>query len=209
MTHFSIYRDAEYKNLSKFTLTGSVLDVGGGKNVSYHSLIKGEHNFVSININEAAQPDYIVDIEKEFPFTDQMFDNAICLNVLEHVYEFENAFSEQVRCVKIGGKIVIAVPFMHHIHGSPDDYLRYTESALRRMAHKHGCEVESLSTLGGGLFSLIFQCIGTGLPDKRLQSFFKVIFVLLDKGLNKISKHYRTLASIIPLGYFVVLTKVK
>lgn len=209
MTHFSICRDAEYDNLSKLTLTGSVLDVGGGRNASYHSLIKGEPSFVSINISEKAQPDYIVDVEKEFPFTDQMFDNAICLNVLEHVYEFENTFSEQVRCVKVGGKIVIAVPFMHHIHGSPDDYLRYTESALRRMSHKFGCEVESLSALGGGLFSLIFQCAGTGLPSKRLQSFIKVGFVALDKGLNKISRHYRTLTSIIPLGYFVVLKKVK
>lgn len=209
MTRLSIIRDAEYENLSKLTLTGSVMDVGGGKNAAYQELIKGEHTFVSINIKEAALPDHIVDIEKKFPFEDQTFDNAICLNVLEHVYEFENAFSEQVRCVKIGGKLVIAVPFMHHIHASPDDFLRYTESALRRMTNKYGCEVESLTTLGGGLFSLIFQTAGTGLPGKGIQSVCKVIAVSLDKALNKLSRHYRTLTAIIPLGYFVVLTKVK
>lgn len=209
MRYHTIIRSAEYENLSKLTLNGSILDVGGSKNPFYHSLVKGQHTFTSINIAEVAQPDYIVDIEKQFPFEDQVFDNAICLNVLEHVFEFENAFSEQVRCVKIGGKIVIAVPFMHHIHGSPDDYIRYTESALRRLADKYGCEVDSLTTLGGGLFSLIFQCIGTGLPGKLIQSIFKTIFLGFDKALNSLSSRYRTLTSIIPLGYFVVLRKVK
>lgn len=209
MKYYTIIRAAEYENLSKLTLNGTILDVGGSKKPFYHSLIKGEHMFTSINISEAAQPDYFVDIEKKFPFDNQTFDNAICLNVLEHVYEFENAFSEQVRCVKVGGKVVIAVPFMHHIHGSPDDYIRYTESALRRLGVKYGCDVDSLTPLGGGLFSLIFQCVGTGLPGKGLQSIFKKVALSLDKILNKVSRHYRTLTSIIPLGYFIVLTKTK
>jgi SAM-dependent methyltransferase len=164
MLGYTIIREKEYKLLSEVHLDGTILDVGGSKHASYHPLIKGGHTFVPINITPAAQPDHIVDIEKAYPFADETFDHAICFNVLEHVYEFENAFSEQVRCIKVGGKIVIAVPFMHHIHGSPDDYIRYTESALRRMAEKFGCKVETLLPLGEGLFSLIFQCVGTGLP---------------------------------------------
>ena len=205
--YYSIIRTAEYENLSKLELNGVILDVGGGKTASYHPLIKGNHTFFSLNIAEAAQPDMFVDIEKPFPIESNTYDHAVCLNVLEHIYEFENTFSEQARCVKSGGKIVIAVPFMHHIHGSPDDYIRYTESALRKMSTKFGCEVVSIVPLGAGLFSLIFQTIGTALPTKFLQSLVKPVCVGMDTFFNKISQNYRKLSGIIPLGYFVILQK--
>ena len=102
---------------------------------------------------------------------------------------------------------MIAVPFMHHIHGSPDDYIRYTESALRKMSTKFGCEVVSIVPLGAGLFSLIFQTIGTALPTKFLQSLVKPVCVGMDTFFNKISQNYRKLSGIIPLGYFVILQK--
>lgn len=208
MKYYSIVRGEEYDNLLKISLEGTILDVGGSKKSGYHELIQGKNKFIVINLDENCEPDYFVDIEKEYPFENNQFDHAICLNVLEHVYEFENTFSEQVRCVKSGGKIIIATPFMHHIHASPDDFLRYTDSAFKRMAKKNNCKIELIAPMGNGLFSLLFQSIGGSIPTTVLQALSKKICVGLDWFLNKISKRYRRLSSRIPLGYFVILEKV-
>lgn len=207
MKSYSIIRGEEYKKLQDITLNGRILDVGGSKRSGYRELIKGDHTFYGINIDTECEPDLFVDIEKTFPLESNTFDHSVCLNVLEHIFEINTAFGEQVRCVKSGGTLVFATPFMHHVHGSPDDYLRYTESAYRRLAAKFDCTIVSISPLGFGFFSLGYQCIGGALPTAIVRDFFRVIAVSLDKGLNRISNKYRTLTSRIPLGYFVVMTK--
>jgi SAM-dependent methyltransferase len=206
MKYYTIVRGREHELLRRVELDGSILDVGGGAHAQYHELIKGEHIFHTMNINPKCRPDTLADIEQEFPFAGETFDHAICLNVLEHIYEFEHVVSETVRCIKPGGSFVIATPFMHHIHGSPDDYLRYTESVYRRLAGKFDCHVSMLEKLGAGFFSLGFQCLSIGGP-KFLLPIARPVAVGLDHVLNTISNRYRKLTEILPLGYFVVLTK--
>lgn len=203
----SIIRNDEYRSLSALTLSGKILDVGGSRKSGYHEIIKGEHTFTVINIDKDCEPDFFVNVEEAFPFEDNSFDHAVCLNVLEHVFEFQHVFSEQVRCVKKGGKIVVAAPFMHFIHGSPDDYLRYTASSYARLADKYKLKIDSLQPLGYGLFSLLFQFTGGSISFKPLRSVFQGICLFADKLLNKISKKYRNLTARIPLGYFVVFEK--
>ncbi len=207
MTGHSICRDEEYKRVSALTLEGKILDVGGSKKSGYHELIKGAHEFTVINIDETCKPDFFVDIEGKFPFGDSSFDHAVCFNVLEHVYEFENAISETVRTVRPGGIIVIGVPMLYHIHGSPDDFLRYTASALRRLVIKYDCEVVELYTIGSGFFSLGFQCIGGAIPTNFLRMVYKNVSVFLDTKLSRISKKYKKLSDRLPLGYFIIAKK--
>jgi len=207
MKNYSIIRGEEYKNLSRLNLEGKILDVGGSKISGYHELAKGNHEYIVINIDEYCKPDYFVDIEGKFPFEDASFDHAICLNVLEHVFEFENVVSETVRTLRKNGTMVVAVPMLHHIHGSPDDFIRYTESALRRLFKKYDCEVVELQTLGSGFFSLGFQCVGGFFPTDFLRLTLKDIAIFLDTRLSKLSKKYKTLTDRLPLGYFVVAKK--
>jgi SAM-dependent methyltransferase len=204
----SILRDCEYEEMAKLKLAGSILDVGGSKKSGYHELVAGDHTFHVINLDPTCEPDTFVDIENAFPFADGEFDGAICLNVLEHIFEVQNAFAETVRVVKVGGTLVFATPFMHHIHGSPDDYGRYTESHYRKMAAKYGCEVASITPLGAGFFSLGYQSVGGSLPTNLLRQATKRLALTLDGIGNRFSSRYRTLSARIPLGYFVVMTKV-
>lgn len=207
-TNYSIIRLEEYQNArSVGELNGRVLDIGGSKKSGYQQLFGGKPEIVTINIDTSCEPDEIVDIEKEFPFADNSFDHALCFNVLEHVYEFENVVSETNRVMKPGGQFVVAVPFMYYRHGSPDDFFRYTESALRRLMEKHNFEVKRIDPMGKGFFSLGFQIVGGIIPTNFLRQFFKHGAHMLDKGLQKISSRYRSLASKIPLGYFVVAVK--
>ncbi len=205
--HLSIIRTAEYQFLTTLSLEGKILDVGGSKGTFYQSLIGGNHEFVSININPNLDLDYVVDIEKPFPFEDERFDHAISLNVFEHVWRYEEAFAETVRVVKRGGRIIVSTPFTHHIHGSPDDYLRYTPSVYHKLAEKYNCQVLEIHLLGDGLFSLIYQSVFDGIPTKTLRYLIKHFCILLDRGLNCLSKRYKKLSQRIPLGLMVVLVR--
>jgi len=207
MKGYSITRQEEYDQLNKISLDGKFLDVGGAKSSNYQDLIAGDNSFYTINIDESLNPDMIVDVERKFPFDDESFDHAICMNVIEHVFKFDNCVKEQVRCVKKGGKIIIATPFMFQIHASPDDYIRYTDSAYKRMAEENNCEIEILTPLGFGFFSVVFQMIGSAIPTNILKNIAKRASITTDKCLNKISNKYRTLTKRIPLGYFVVMRK--
>lgn len=204
---YSILRDEEYDCLSRLSLDGKILDIGGSKKSGYHELIKGNHSFTVVNIDEKCEPDVNADVEKPFPFGEGTFDHSICLNVYEHVFEFEHVFSEQLRCIRQGGKIVIAAPFMHFIHASPDDYLRFTSSTYYRLAKKYGAKIEQIDPLGYGLFSLFFQLVGGRLPTRWLEKSFQRICVRFDQLLNRFSPKYRVLTKKIPLGYFVIFEK--
>ncbi len=203
----SIIRGREYTLLSGMTLDGVILDVGGGRRSGYHELIKGNHSFYVINLDPGCDPDAFVDIEKPFPIESEKFDHAICLNVMEHIFEFDHVFREQLRCVKKGGTLIFATPMVYHIHGSPDDYLRYTASAYRRLAEKYNCKIILIEPIGTGICSLIFQTIEGGIPRGFLRRIGKSIAVNCDFVLNKISKKYRILTERVPLGYFVILEK--
>ncbi len=202
----SILRDEEYKALANVTLSGKVLDIGGAKASKYHEIVNGAFSVTCINI-DPKHADVLGDIEKSFPFDDGSYDHALCMNLLEHVYEFENVISETHRVLKQGGLMIIATPMIYHIHASPDDYHRYTASSYKRMAEKFGFTVETLRPLGHGFFSLGFQIIGGGIPFKSLRRFIGKIAVSADIILSKLSKGYVRLGEKIPLGYFVVFKK--
>ena len=61
------------------------------------------------------------------------FDIILCLNVLEHVYEFQTAINNIHKALKKGGVAVVAVPAFYPLHDEPGDFWRFTEHALKRM----------------------------------------------------------------------------
>jgi SAM-dependent methyltransferase len=194
--------------MSDLFLEGKIIDIGGSKKSGYHELISGNHEIVTCNINPEYECDIVFDIEKRFPLESSSFDGALCINVLEHIYEFENVVSETNRVLKKGSKFIVMTPFMHHIHASPSDYIRYTDSALDRLFKKYGFRVEKIEPIGKGLFSLIFQTIGGSIPTSFLRRICKALSVSTDTALCNISRRYKNLASKIPLGYFSVVVKI-
>ncbi len=204
----SILRDLQQEELSKITLQGSILDLGGSKNADYHKLINGDHTFTVVNIDDRYGYDLKFNIEEKFPLADASYDNVLTMNLIEHIFDTHNIFSEVSRVIKPGGLFVSSVPYMHQIHGSPDDYVRYTDSAYKKFAEKYGFEIVYISTLGTGIFSLIFQIITIYriFPFSWLYNFMQFILVSLDKILLLVP-YYKKLVNSIPLGYFWVMRK--
>ncbi len=201
-------RSCQYQELSKVTLYGSVLDLGGSKKSGYQDLVQGTPTWTVVNISEEYGYDLKFNIEERFPIGDAVYDNVVSMNLIEHIFDTHNIFAETVRVLKSGGLFVSAVPYMHHIHGSPDDFVRYTDSAYRKFADRYGFEVISMQSLGYGFFSLFFQTLTVykTLPWAPLFNVVKHICIGLDKLLLHIS-YYKKLAASIPLGYFWIMKK--
>lgn len=204
--NYSILRTCEYEKLEKTPVHGAVLDIGGSTKSGYHTLLHGAKQITTVNIDSTYGCDLVFDIQKPFPLESSSFDTVVSMNVLEHIFDFHPVFSEVYRVLKPGGRFVSSTPFMFHVHGSPDDYFRYTESALRELATRHGFIVERIETLGYGIFSLLWQTVGGGLPTSTLRNIGKNVSILLDKILLPLSP-FRKLRERIPLGYFWVFKK--
>ena len=56
-------RKSQYQDLSEITLNGKILDLGGSVKASYHPLIKGEHEFTVVNLDERYGYDLKFDLE--------------------------------------------------------------------------------------------------------------------------------------------------
>lgn len=202
----SIIRTHEYRLLRNMSFSGEVLDIGGNKDSDYHTFLSSANKIVTANINPSGGCDLVFDIQKPFPLGSNSFDTVVSMNVLEHIFDFHPVFSEVRRVLKPGGTFVSSTPFMFHIHACPDDYFRYTESALRELAKKHDFEVEKIEVLGYGIFSLLWQTTGNVIPTSTLKYLFQMLSVKLDCLLLNFSI-FRKLRSRIPLGYFWVFKK--
>ncbi len=204
--NYSILRACEYEQLEKTPVNGAVLDIGGSTKSGYHALLAGAERITTVNINPSYGCDLVFDIQKPFPLESSSFDTVVSMNVLEHIFDFQPVFSEVYRVLKPGGRFVSSTPFMFHVHGSPDDYFRYTESALRGLAAKHGFIVEGIEVLGYGIFSLLWQTVGGSIPTTVLRNIGKSLCILIDKTLL-ILPPFQKLRDRIPLGYFWVFKK--
>src|SRR6185437_14474976 len=100
-----------------------LLDFGCGKGIIFHEIAKMNPRAEMIGVdvsNEALQsvkkkfPQqkfYKIEDGGRLPFRSNYFDFILASDVLEHVYDTENAFAELARVLKPGGKILISVPY--------------------------------------------------------------------------------------------------
>ncbi len=203
----SILRSEQYKALQRITFMGKVLDLGGTKDAVYHRMINGSGTFLVGNISPASNPDILFDAQKPFPLENESFDNIVCLNVLEHVYDYKPLLTESYRVLKSSGSMVASTPFMYRLHGSPDDFFRYTPSALKKAFTDAGFREVVVTNLGKGPFSIFWQSVCGAVPTVFLRTFFQAVFVGIDTVLSILSSRYKRNAEHLPLGLFVVAKK--
>jgi len=201
-------RKSQYQALSEITLNGKILDLGGSVKASYHPLIKGEHTFTVVNLDERYGYDLKFDLEEKFPLEDKSYDAIICLNLLEHLFNFQNAVNESYRVLTDGGIIIGSTPFMYNVHGSPDDFFRYTKSALKRILEKAGFKDIQIKELGSGMFGAVYQTKFNLYNKLGLLNLVVLKYhILLDKILKKIFPNKYFSQEYFPLGYFFIAKK--
>ncbi len=126
-------------------LRGRVLDVGcGGK--PYESWLEQADDYVGLDIEESA--DVQVTAGKPWPLESESFDVVFSAQVLEHVADLSQTLSEIDRVLKLGGKVVLSLPFLFNEHGGPADYRRFTVHWAAQLLPAT-YEIEVLNTQGG------------------------------------------------------------
>ena len=205
----SLLRLAEYEALSGVALSGRVLDLGGEKDAEYLSYFRGSFTVAALNLDPAARPDVVHDLERPFPIPDGHYDHALLINVLEHVFDYRQLLAEAARIVKPGGSVIIVVPFLLPIHPSPHDYWRFTGEALKKECEALGLSGITVTSLGGGAFAARYLFLDRLMPAsirsfshytfRHLASAADRMFSRLARGLGK-----RYAPADYALGYLVV-----
>jgi SAM-dependent methyltransferase len=160
----SLLRQAEHEALRKIELHGKVADLGGDARSAYRTLITGDIEWVTVNLNPDAAPDVVHDLEEPLPLPDASFDGVTLVNVLEHIYRYKELLKESARILKPQGTAVIVVPFMFPHHPSPGDFRRFTASALVRECTEAGFSDVRVTALGSGVLSACHLFLNRLLP---------------------------------------------
>ena len=132
------------KNVFK---NGNLLDLGCGT-MPYKKLIlenSGVTSYVGVDIEnpiyqKTLKPDFFWD-GFEVPLESSTFDNAILIEVLEHMTKPENTIKELSRLLKKDANLLITVPFLWTLHDIPNDEYRYTPFSLKRMLEDNNFEI--------------------------------------------------------------------
>ena len=105
-----------------------VLDLGGNKirKRGQFDIERYDLRVIYANLSTAKRPDVQADAA-QIPFQGECFDVVICSELLEHVPDPRVVVAEMQRVLRVGGTLLICVPFLYRIHGDPYDFGRYTD----------------------------------------------------------------------------------
>jgi len=147
---FYIIRHGLYKSISNIApnINGDILDFGCGRK-PYESLFQNAKSYTGVDIEVSghnhvdSKVDYFWDGNK-LPFADESFDNVVCFEVFEHVFNIEEVLAEIYRVLKPNGQLLISIPFAWDEHEIPYDFARYTSYGITHILNKNNFEVTEL-----------------------------------------------------------------
>lgn len=143
------------------SLSGKLMDVGCGQS-PYRFLINSQTEYLGIDVWNADEFGYHnKDVTyfdgKKMPFPDSSVDHFICTETLEHTPEPSLLIEEICRVLKKGGDGIVTVPWSARFHYIPNDYFRFTPSALS-LLFKSFSKIEIVER-GNDLLVIVSKCI--------------------------------------------------
>jgi SAM-dependent methyltransferase len=203
----SPWRTLLYKELASTSLRGAILDLGGSRTSAYTKHFKGEYTITVANFEAAEVGDIALDLERPFPIADVSYDGVLCINVLEHIFNYQNVISETKRILTPGGQAIFAVPFLIQVHPSPHDHWRFTEETLRRLFTDAGFTDVVVTPIGTGVASAIMQLKFNILHVALLRRFAFFLGNFVDAIIARFDHKGAYSKRFYPLGYVVTIQK--
>lgn len=189
--------------------SGHLLDLGCGF-VPYYEFYRDLVSDVtcvdwenSLHKNEFL--DHFMDLNQPLTLASESYDTVLLTDVLEHIYQPAQLFSEVARVLRVSGRLIMGVPFLYGLHEEPFDFHRYTEFTLRQMCKDHGLEVLSLTPYGGAP-EVLMDIFGKCLEEAKLGGITRLYssFCLRLAELKLVRSLSRKTNNAFPLGYTLV-----
>ena len=108
---------------------GTIIELGAGGNY-YKNFVKPDQPYLTSNLLPGC--DKVLDMTR-LELTDNSVAALVSVFALEHLFDFDVFFREQLRVLVPGGRLLLVVPFMYYYHAAPDDFFRFSASALDRL----------------------------------------------------------------------------
>jgi SAM-dependent methyltransferase len=130
-----------------------VLDAGCGGQPFRKDLEAIGYCYLSADVNQnpAQSVDVLCQMDKDLPeklIESGPFDLVFCTEVMEHVADWDKAFSNFSQLLNLDGKLFITCPHFYPLHEVPYDFWRPTPYALQYFANKYGLVVLSQENAG-------------------------------------------------------------
>jgi SAM-dependent methyltransferase len=144
-----------------FLYKETVFDLGCGERNFEKHILKSAHKYVGIDWSSTLHKlsaDIVADLNKPLPIASNTADTIISLSVLEHLCEPQMMLNEAYRILKVGGIMMVQVPWQWWIHEAPYDYFRFTPYGLKYMFEKAGFDDVTV-TAQSGFFTMYIMKI--------------------------------------------------
>jgi ubiquinone/menaquinone biosynthesis C-methylase UbiE len=153
----------------------------------------------------------------KLPFSDNTFNLAVSLDVLEHIEDDFQALLEWHRVLKPNGKIFITVPAYQWLWSEHDEslmhYRRYNASSLHRLLNKAGFEVERRTYAISFLLPLIvgYRLLRSLVPKKTVSTSYVMVPRIINSFFISLLKFEAVLLKLInlPFGTSVICVGIK
>ena len=154
----------------------------------------------------------------DFPFPDEEFSAAICIETLEHVSEPKQLLAEIFRVLDDRGTLLISVPWSARRHHIPFDFFRYTPEGLNHLLDEAGFVDIEISPRGSEAHvianKLLIFAIGNLKAKKNatyllklILTFFVIPMLVFWFLMAWINQMLDVRSDLDPLGYFVKAKK--
>ena len=208
LKRLSLIRILQILEIENLTLSKKILEIGTDKDSdkSFYLFAKKEKYEIFFADKNKNQNDILkIDLESKNEIS-KKFDNILIFNVLEHVYNCNNAVNELNNFLNDDGKIIGSTPFICRVHNAPKDYSRYTKDYLHTVFKNNGFKDIKVVALGFGPMSACYQNLFDFIKFFYIFTNIILIFCILIDSLLKIFMKTDP-KELYPLAYFFVAKK--
>jgi len=205
---YSLLRAYQIDECKNIRLKGRSIEFGAYKNKkrNFNNFFKGIPNCKLSNIYNHNHANYIkLDLTKKFKLKKNSFNNVIIFNVLEHLPDTKNVFSEIKNILKKDGTLIGSTPFIYQVHGAPNDYFRFTKDFFYENLKKQFKKIY-IKQLGHGPFIASFSLINPYLKFLPILREVILIFAYILDSLIQIFVKTK-LSEIYPIGFLFIIKR--
>lgn len=140
--------------MSPSSRVGICLDVGAGSAPHRKEISKyfAASHYIAVDFVPGDSLDVIADA-RALPIRDQSVDLLVCLEVLQHILEYNSVFDEIQRILCPGGFLLVSFPFIYGECGVVD-FRRWTVAGMVRELESRGHIVLIVERFGGVFYAI-------------------------------------------------------